>query len=75
MIEVSWIIMQIPQLQDPISVYFSILENSVMYHYIVTTMKLSWAYKYYIHQSLVGHQIQVNIIFWFRMDHYGWATC
>ena len=40
MVEVSWILTLILQLQEPIDVYFSILENSVMYYHIVTTIKL-----------------------------------
>ena len=46
MVEVSWIVTLISQFKEPIAVYFSILENSVMYHHIVMTMKLSKAYRY-----------------------------
>ena len=45
MVEVSCIITLIPHSQDPIDVYCSILENSVMYHHIVTTVILSKEYK------------------------------
>ena len=41
MIELSWILTLTPQLQGPISAVCIILENSVMYHHIVTTVKLS----------------------------------
>ena len=44
-VELSWIIMLIPQSQEPMAVYCSILENSVIYHHIVTTMNLSKAYQ------------------------------
>ena len=38
MVEVSWIFMQSCK---PIAVYFSIIENSVMYYHTVMTIKLS----------------------------------
>ena len=45
MVEVSWILRLISQSQEPIAVYFSILENSVMYHNIVKDMNISRAYQ------------------------------
>ena len=45
MVEVSCIIILIPQSQDKITVYCSMLEKSVVYCHIVTTMKLYKAYQ------------------------------
>ena len=74
MVGVIWILNLIPHSQEPIAVYCSILENSVMYHNITKTMKLSKAYQYYAQKLLGSHQRQVKLIFWFCIKHYGWST-
>ena len=45
MVEASWILTLRTQLQELVAVYFNILENSVIYHHIVTTTKLSKEYQ------------------------------
>ena len=66
--------MLITQSQERGAVYCSILDNSVIYHHIVMTMKLSKAYKYYMQKLLGSHQRQVKLIFWFCMKYYEWST-
>ena len=38
------------------------------------TMKLSKASQYPMKQLFGSHDIQFKLIFWFCVNHYGWAT-
>ena len=85
MVEVSWILMLITQSHEPIAVYCSILENSVMYHHIaikfipIVNAETDWksqkkgqTYILVLHEALwMGNTLDHNLVNTNQLCHYG----